>query len=60
MLSVEKWEIETLDHVHRKMKFSRVDYVVWKLHESNRSFTQEIESLELAKSGPEHSIAVHG
>ncbi|KHN12042.1 hypothetical protein glysoja_049075, partial [Glycine soja] len=39
------------------MKFNRVDCVVWLLHESSRSFSEAINSLGLARSGPALAMA---
>ncbi|KAK7349197.1 hypothetical protein VNO77_06373 [Canavalia gladiata] len=39
------------------MEFNRVDCVVWVLHESSRSFSEAVESLRLARSGPGLAMA---
>ena len=39
------------------IEFNRVDYVVRVLHESARSFSQAVESLGLARCGPELAMA---
>ncbi|XP_020225361.1 uncharacterized protein LOC109807252 isoform X2 [Cajanus cajan] len=41
----------------QRMEFNRVDCVVWLLHESSRSFSQAINSLGLARSGPALAMA---
>lgn len=51
-------------HGH-EMDYSRVNCLVWVLHESGRSFSLMIQSLELGRSGPELANAwvgvdVHG
>lgn len=38
-------------------EFSRVNCIVWVLHESSRSVSLEVESLRLAASGPELTMA---
>lgn len=43
---------------HRdEMEFSRVNCLVWVLHESARSFSVAVQPLELAKNGPELAMA---
>ncbi|KAF5932055.1 hypothetical protein HYC85_028226 [Camellia sinensis] len=39
------------------MEFNRVNCLVWVLHESARSFSLAIQTLELARTGPELSMA---
>ncbi|XAR67692.1 hypothetical protein NMG60_11002562 [Bertholletia excelsa] len=39
------------------MDFNRVNCLVWVLHESARSFSLAVQTLELARSGPELSMA---
>ncbi|KAK7294238.1 hypothetical protein RJT34_17125 [Clitoria ternatea] len=39
------------------MEFNRVDCVVWALHEASRSFSQAVDSLRLARSGPGLAMA---
>lgn len=39
------------------MEFNRVNCLVWVLHESARSFSQTVESIELFRSGPELAMA---
>ncbi|KAI9159732.1 hypothetical protein LWI28_001369 [Acer negundo] len=43
-----------------EMEFNRVDCLVWVLHESARSFSLAVESLELAGSGAELAMAWNG
>ncbi|XP_031269820.1 uncharacterized protein LOC116128238 isoform X1 [Pistacia vera] len=43
-----------------EMEFSRVNCLVWVLHESARSFSRSVESLGLAGSGAELSMAWNG
>ncbi|KAJ0074990.1 hypothetical protein Patl1_34217 [Pistacia atlantica] len=43
-----------------EMEFSRVNCLVWVLHESARSFSLAVESLKLAGSGAELSMAWNG
>lgn len=40
-----------------EVEFNRVNSLVWMLHESARSFSLAIQTLDLAKSGPELSNA---
>jgi len=43
---------------HRdEMEFSRVNCLVWVLHESARSFSVAVQTLELAKNRPELAMA---
>ncbi|KAI4355606.1 hypothetical protein L6164_004363 [Bauhinia variegata] len=41
----------------QEMEFNRVDHMVWVLHESARSFSQAVESLRLAGSFPQLTMA---
>lgn len=43
-----------------EMEFSRVNCLVWVLHESARSFSLAVESLGLARSGTELAMAWNG
>lgn len=40
-----------------ELEFSRVNCLVWVLHESARSFSVSVQTLELAKNGPELAMA---
>lgn len=40
--------------------FNRVDYLVWVLHKSARSFSLAMQSLELARTGPPVAMAWNG
>lgn len=50
-------EVTNVTSSSQGMEFNRVDCVVWALHESARSFSQAIESLGLANSGPGLAMA---
>ncbi|KAH6758827.1 hypothetical protein C2S51_019062 [Perilla frutescens var. frutescens] len=41
-------------------KFSRVDYLVWVLHKSARSFSLAMQTLELGRTGPPVAMAWNG
>ncbi|XP_052305961.1 uncharacterized protein LOC18094774 isoform X4 [Populus trichocarpa] len=44
----------------KNMELTRINCLVWVLHESATSFSQAVESLELAGSGPELAMAWNG
>ncbi|KAJ1388758.1 LETM1-like [Sesbania bispinosa] len=48
----EEDEVTNFTSTSQGMEFNRVNCVVWALHESARSFSQAVESLGLARSGP--------
>jgi hypothetical protein len=45
------------DHIAKWMRFNRVNCLVWVLHESARSFSHAVESLELSGMGPALAMA---
>ncbi|KAG4399285.1 hypothetical protein GLYMA_08G202800v4 [Glycine max] len=55
--SKEADEVTNVTSTSQGMKFNRVDCVVWLLHESSRSFSEAINSLGLARSGPALAMA---
>ncbi|KAL2327457.1 hypothetical protein Fmac_020884 [Flemingia macrophylla] len=50
-------EVTNVTSSSQGMEFNIVDYVVWLLHRSSRSFSQAINSLGLARSGPALAMA---
>ncbi|TKY64461.1 LETM1 domain-containing protein YLH47 [Spatholobus suberectus] len=55
--SKEADKVTNVTSTSQGMEFNRVDCVVWLLHESSRSFSQAINSLGLARSGPALAMA---
>ncbi|KAK6914854.1 hypothetical protein RJ641_019971 [Dillenia turbinata] len=55
----ESW-LPTAKAHDNEMEYSRVNCLVWVLHESARSFSFAIQSLELIRSGPELAQAWNG
>ena len=45
---------------NHEMEFTRVNCLVWVLHESARGFSLAIQALELARTGPELAMAWRG
>lgn len=45
---------------HREVKFNRVNCLLWVLHESAKSFSHDVESIELTRNGPELAMAWTG
>lgn len=48
---------ENVDPIAKSMRFNRVKCLVWVLHESARSFSHSVESLELSGTGPALAMA---
>lgn len=55
--SKEADEVNNVTSSSQAMEYNRVDRVVWLLHESSRSFSEAINSLGLARSGPALAMA---
>ncbi|PIN20957.1 hypothetical protein CDL12_06352 [Handroanthus impetiginosus] len=66
-LDWESGESGVLEDEHSLMKsqsneveFNRVDHLVWVLHESARSFSDAVQTLEFARTGPPVAMAWNG